>query len=98
MLVLNAMMKYLNTQRPKPEARMAELLDIGYRSQKKPCDIQEESDEVFDQIMAGDATGTQMVTPPSPFKVCFRSTAHTDAHIEQTLQAWKSAFSEMVRA
>jgi glutamate-1-semialdehyde 2,1-aminomutase len=33
--------------------------------------------------------------PPSPFEVCFLSTAHTDAQIDQTLAAWEKALDAM---
>lgn len=33
--------------------------------------------------------------PPSPFEVCFLSTAHTDEQIEQTVQAWAEALKEI---
>ena len=33
--------------------------------------------------------------PPSPFEVCFLSTAHTDEQIDQTIAAWKSALDSM---
>lgn len=33
--------------------------------------------------------------PPSPFEVCFLSTAHTDEQIELTVQAWAEALQEI---
>ncbi len=36
--------------------------------------------------------------PPSPFEVCFLSTAHTDAQIDETIAAWQTALQEMNEA
>lgn len=33
--------------------------------------------------------------PPSPFEVCFLSTAHEDTHIDQTIDAWTAALDEV---
>ncbi len=36
--------------------------------------------------------------PPSPFEVCFLSTAHTDAQIDETIAAWQTALQGMKQA
>ncbi len=35
--------------------------------------------------------------PPSPFEVCFLSTAHDDGHIDRTLAAWDVALTELTQ-
>jgi len=35
--------------------------------------------------------------PPSPFEVCFLSTAHDESHVQRTVDAWEIALQTVAK-
>ncbi len=53
-------------------------------------DIEQTRQDLFEQLFHA-LLKQAVYLPPSPFEVCFLSTAHEDHHLQQTITAWATA-------